>query len=119
MSSVNVSNPNVGLTVRVFDSFNAFDFNVPAAEYDVVYSFFRTKFTTSEAARSFTTVLFRISVDNNIPAMELLDQIRAMDRMELTVTMAYYLNGQRSPTTLLGVSQVLLPNYYAARNVVQ
>ena len=119
MPSVNNPNPNVDLTVRVFDSFNQFEFNVPANEYDVVYSFFRSKFSTEDAARNFTTTLFRISVNNNIPVIDLLDQIRNMNQMELTVTMAYYLNGQRSPTTLLGVSQILLPNYYAARNVVQ
>ena len=119
MPSVNNPNPNVDLTVRVFDSFNQFEFNVPANEYDVVYSFFRSKFSTEDAARNFTTTLFRISVNNNIPVIDLLDQIRNMNQMDLTVTMAYYLNGQRSPTTLLGVSQILLPNYYAARNVVQ
>jgi hypothetical protein len=119
MSTVNYPNPNVDLTVRVFDSFYDFEFNVPANEYDVVYSFFKSKFSTDEAARNFTTTLFRISVNNNIPVIDLLDQMRSMNQIDLTVTMAYYLNGQRSPTTLLGVSQVLLPNYYAARNVVQ
>jgi hypothetical protein len=119
MASVNNPNPSIDLTVRVFDSFNQFEFNVPANEYDVVFSFFKTKMSTEEAARSFATTLFRISVNNNIPVVDLLDQIRNMNQMDLTVTMAYYLNGLRSPTTLLGVSQILLPNYYAARNVVQ
>jgi hypothetical protein len=31
--------------------------------------------------------------------------------------MAYYLNGMRSPATLLGTSVAVTPNYYTARNV--
>jgi hypothetical protein len=32
--------------------------------------------------------------------------------------MAYYLNGLRSPSTLLGVSNPVTPNFYTARNVL-
>jgi hypothetical protein len=38
-------------------------------------------------------------------------------QVELDLTMAYYLNNQRSNSTLLGVSQPVQPNFYAARNV--
>ena len=40
MSTVNAVNPNIDATVRVFDNFYKFEVNVPAAEYDVVYSYF-------------------------------------------------------------------------------
>jgi len=36
---------------------------------------------------------------------------------ELDLTLAYYLNNLRSNSTLLGTSQPVQPNYYAARNV--
>jgi len=119
MPSVNAPNPSTDLTVRIFDSFYNYDFNVPVTEYDQVLSFFNTKFTTADAARNFTVILFRISVNNSIPVMDLLNQIRKLDRLDLTITMAYYLNGLRSPSTLLGVNQIITPRYYAARNVVQ
>jgi hypothetical protein len=40
MSTINAVNPNIDATVRVFDNFYKFEVNVPAAEYDVVYSYF-------------------------------------------------------------------------------
>lgn len=119
MATVNAPNPRIDLSVRVFDSFYDFDIAVPANEYDVVYSFFRSKFTAADAAKNFTATLFRISVNNNLPIIQLLDGMRDMDQLELTITMAYYLNGTRSPTTLLGVTAPITPSYYAARNVVQ
>ena len=42
MSTVNYTNYNKDLTVRVFDSFYNYDANVPADEYDIVYSYFRS-----------------------------------------------------------------------------
>jgi hypothetical protein len=46
MSTVNYTNPNLDLTVRVFDQFYNYEANVPAAEYDVVYSYFLSVMTT-------------------------------------------------------------------------
>jgi len=37
--------------------------------------------------------------------------------IQLTATMAYYLNGLRSPSTLLGVNSSVTPNFYTARNI--
>jgi hypothetical protein len=119
MSSVNVINPKVDPTVRVFDAFYEYEAEVPSNEYDAVYAYFLSQFTSVEAAKNFTTVMFIIATNNNIPVLELLEEIRTMDQPSLTITLAYYLNGLRSKSTLLGLSQVILPNKYAARNVVQ
>jgi len=54
MSSINNTNYNIDQTVRVFDSFYEYDVNVPAAEYDIVYSYFRREMTTANAAGNFT-----------------------------------------------------------------
>lgn len=48
MSTVNNTNPNTDLTVRVFDNFYKYDVNVPAAEYDIVYSFSALPWTLQE-----------------------------------------------------------------------
>ena len=119
MSTINEINPKVDPTVRVFDTFYDYSANVPASEYDAVYSYFLSQFTTTEAAKNFTTVLFMISTNNNIPVLNLLNEIKGLDSMTLTVTLAYYLNGMRSGATLLGVNQSILPNVYAARNVIE
>lgn len=117
MSTVNYSNPKVDLTVRVFDNFYDFDVDVPADEYDIVYSFFRSVFTTDIAAGNFTVTLFRVAQQTGTPVLTLLQQIQSNDQLEITATLAYFLNGLRSSSTLLGYSSGVVPNYYTARNV--
>lgn len=115
--TVNVVNPNIDLTVRIFDKFYAYDANVPAQEYDVVYSYFSSMFTTADAAASFTSALFQVAEKTQVPAVDLLRTFEGQDPMTLISQMAYYLNGIRSPSTLLGVLNPTVPNYYTARNV--
>jgi hypothetical protein len=117
-TSVNVTNPKIDTTVRVFDNFYKYDEVVPVNEFDAAFSYFNSVFASESAARNFTTSLFQIAADSGIPAMTLLDEFRRLDQFELTVTLAYYLNNIRSPSTLLGVNSVIVPNYFAARNVL-
>ena len=117
MGSVNAINTNTDLSVRVFDSFYSFSQNVPADQFDVVNSYFRSVFDTAEAAGNFTVTLFRIAAQSNIPVLTLLQQIQGQSQPQLTLTLTYYLNGLRSPATLLGVNVPSIPNYYVARNI--
>jgi hypothetical protein len=120
MSSINELNPNVGKTVKVFDSFYEFSINVPAAEYDVVYSFFAKQMKNKTAAESFALSLFRVSQETQINALTLLSQFEGnANGMALDVQMAYYLNLVRNRATLLGVGTAVRPNFYPARAVLQ
>lgn len=118
MATLNASNTSIDQTVRIFDKFYTFEQIVPVAEYDLVYSYMRSQFQTSEAAGNFTVTLFRIAQESNIPVLELLQEIQRYTQPELTTALAYYLNGLHSSTTLYGVQSVVLPNYYVARNVL-
>jgi hypothetical protein len=119
MASINYENTNLDQTVRVFDAFYEYDVNVPAAEYDVVNSYFKSVMTTRLAADNFTMSLFKVSEDTKIPALTLLQAFDGVSGMNLNVTLAYYLNTIRNRATLLGVGVPVTPNFYAARNVVQ
>lgn len=119
MGSVNNPNPALDATVRLFDSFYEYEITVPQNEYDVVYSFFKSVFVTEQAAGNFTVTLFRISDESGTPVYDLLAQLEKRPVMEITATLAYYLNGIRSPSTLLGYRAPATPNFYAARNVRQ
>ena len=118
MSTINYANPKTDLTVRVFDSFYDYDVDVPAAEYDVVYSYFITQMTSRQAAGNFTVSLFRVAQDTGIPALTLLKEMQGNNGVSLNVNMAYYLNQIRSRATLLGVGAAVVPNFYQARNVL-
>jgi hypothetical protein len=103
----------------VFDAFYEYDVDVPAAEYDVVNSFFKSTMTTRLAADNFTVSLFKVAQDTKIPALTLLQAFEGVSGMNLNVSMAYYLNTIRNRATLLGVGVPVTANFYAARNVVQ
>lgn len=117
MGTVNATNLKIDPTVQIYDEFYGFELSVSAPEYDAVYSYFRSVFGTDDAAGNFTVTLFRVANESNIPVMNLLEQLQGQTQPELTLTLAYYLNSLRSPTTLLGLNSPTTPNFYAARNV--
>ena len=119
MSSINYRNDNLDLTVRVFDSFYEYDVNVPAAEYDIVNSYFRSVMGTRQAADNFTVSLFRVADETKIPVLDLLKAMQGNTGIDFSVNLCYYFNQVRSRATLLGVGTAVVPNYYAARLVVQ
>jgi hypothetical protein len=118
MSTVNYTNPNQDRTTVIFDNFYSFELEVDANLYDVVSSYFKSVFDDELAAKNFTLNMFRISENTGTPVMEILEQVRGQSAIELTATFAYYLNNLRSNTTLLGISAVTTPSFYAARNVL-
>jgi pyruvate/2-oxoacid:ferredoxin oxidoreductase alpha subunit len=118
MGSVNNLNPKIDNTVRVFDSFNSFEQQVDANEYDAVNSYFTSVFRDKQAALNFTTTLFRIAAETSTPVLTLLSELSGQNNVELTASLAYYLNGLRSPATLLGINSTVTPNFYTARNVL-
>jgi len=119
MATLNQTNYNVDQTVRIFDQFYNYDENVPADQYDAVRSFFRSVFRTDSAADNFTVAIFRVAQNSGQNALTILSTFENKTPPEITATLCYYLNGIRSPTTLLGVLTPTVPNYYTARNVKQ
>lgn len=119
MTTINNTNYNIDQTVRVFDSFYEYDVDVPAAEYDVVYSYFKKTMNTDLAAGNFTVSLFRIADETKIPPLDLLKAFEGQNGINLNVNLAYYLNSIRNRATLLGVGVPVTANFYAARNVIQ
>ena len=117
-NTVSAPNTNVDLTVRIFDQFYAYEQFVNAEEYDTVYSYMRSVFTTDVAAGNFTVALFRIATETGTPILTILANISSLDSIQLTSTLAYYLNNLRSGSTLLGFGSTVVPNYYTARNVL-
>jgi len=120
MPTVNYANTNLDQTVRIFDNFYRYDVQVPAAEYDVVYSYFRANMKDDRAAGNFTVSLFRVAQETGIPPLTLLSQFQGTGAgVSIDVQLAYYLNQIRNRATLLGVGVAVQPNYYPARAVLE
>lgn len=117
--SINTVNNNIDQTVRIFDQFYAYDVDVPAAEYDIVNSYFLSVMKNKQAAGNFTVSLFRVADSTGISPLTLLKEFQGQDGVSLNISLAYYLNQIRSLATLLGVGVATVPNAYAARAVLQ
>jgi hypothetical protein len=117
MASVNAINNKTDLTVQIFDRFYGYQQQVPVDAYDAVLSYFKSVFKSRESAGNFTVSVFQISHATNIPVMTLLQQFQGQSAPEITLTLAYYLNGIRSRSTLLGLNVPTQPNYYVSRNI--
>ena len=72
MANVNEINPSIDASVQIFDKFYAYEQSIPAPEYDAVYSYLRSVFSTKAQAENFTATLFRIANATSTPAMTLL-----------------------------------------------
>jgi hypothetical protein len=117
MGTVNAANPSIDQTVRVYDQFYNYAEDIPAAEYDIVWSYFKSVFNTNEQAQNFTVAWFRAAQAGGMDAVAMLQQIQGQQGPQLTASLCYYLNSVQSPSTMLGVLQPAAPNYWAARNV--
>jgi hypothetical protein len=106
-------------TVRIFNNFYNINLSVPANEYDIVYSFFSEHTSNIEVAKTFTEVLFRISSETEINVLDLLSQFDSMDKMKITLTVAYYLNTlSETKTVLYGINNIISPNEKVQRNII-
>ena len=117
MASVNAINTKTDLTVQIFDRFYGYEQQVPVEAYDAVLSYFKSVFKSTEAAGNFTVSLFRVSQQSGIPVMNLLQQFQGQTAPQINLTLAYYLNGVRSSSTLLGINVPTQSNFYIARNI--
>jgi hypothetical protein len=117
MASVNAINTKTDLTVQIFDRFYGYEQQVPVEAYDAVLSYFKSVFKSAEAAGNFTVSLFRVSQQSGIPVMNLLQQFQGQTAPQINLTLAYYLNGVRSSSTLLGLNVPTQSNFYIARNI--
>jgi len=117
MSTVNAYNNKIDQTVQIFDRFYGYKQQVSADQYDAVHSYFQSVFESEEAAGNMTVSVFRVSQQSGVSVMTLLQQFQGQTAPQITLTLAYYLNGIRSRSTLLGVKVPTQPNYYVAHNI--
>ncbi len=90
----------------------------PGPEYDRVLSVFVKIMKDESAAKNFTESLYRVAAETSTYVITLLESLDITNVMTLNASMAYYLNGLNSPSTLYGVQNPVTPNYFAGRNVL-
>jgi len=106
-------------TVLIFDNFYNVKISVNAAEYDVVYSYFKGVSGNTNIAANFAAFLFRIAQDAGVNVLDLLESIKgAGNKLQMNQAICYYLNTFKSKASLYGVGNIPNPNQAVQRNVV-
>lgn len=117
MTLINERNSKIDNAARIQDTFQNFQVEVDANQYDRVYSFFKKRFQEEKPALSFTSELFRVAKINQRPIDSLLAEFEKSSDEQIPVLLAYYLNTIRNKATYLGVSARLSPPVGVARNI--
>lgn len=106
-------------TVRIYDNFYGTKLQVNAADYDVVYSYFKGASNSTVIAANFTALLFRIAQQGGFNVIDLLEVIKGVEnKLQMNAVICYYLNTFKSKTSLYGTGIVPTPNQTVQRNVV-
>lgn len=111
---------NIDPTIKIFDQFYNQQLQVNAAEFDLVYGYFRNVCSSADIAGNFTSLLFRIAQSTGEDVVTLLKNIQGTSNtIEMNKLICFYLNNFRSKVSLYGIGVVPRPNELVARNVVQ
>jgi len=115
--------PHSGQSTKQFSSENFYSDNrvgqqVHSEQYDIVLGFFTKVMSTETLAKAFTLDLFRVANQTNVPVLTMLDSMKGQSAIGVSEVMAFYLNQTRPKSALVGVSNVLNPNIFVARNVL-
>jgi len=110
----------VDQTIRIYDNFYNTKLEIGAADYDLVYSYFKGMSNNAQIAGNMTTILFRVAQAGNYNIINLLEIVQgATSNIEMNSILSYYLNTFKSKTSLYGVGNIPRPNEAVQRNVVQ
>jgi len=91
---------------------------VNSNEYDIVLSHFKSLKKSDDVANTFTGYLFTVANMTEQNVLDILDSFKKTPTQEAMTMLAYYLNSNRSPTSLYGVGKIPVPNQYVQRNVL-
>lgn len=106
-------------TVRIFDNFYNTKLEVNAADWDVVFSFFKGTSDNTQIAANLASILFRIAQESNVNVLELLQLLKGQpNKLSMNKVICYYLNTFKSKASLYGVGDIPKPNEAVQRNIV-
>ena len=106
-------------TVKIFDNFYSTKLVVPAAEYEIVLSYFKTTTKSTIIAENFASLLFKIAQEGGYNVLSLLDILKgANNTLEMNKIICYYLNTFKQRASLYGVGIIPKPNQAVLRNAV-
>lgn len=106
-------------TIRIFDNFYNTKLVVSAADWDIVYSYFKGTSDNTNIASNFSSILFRIAQESDVNVLELLELLKGQpNKLGVNKVICYYLNTFKSKASMYGVGDIPKPNEAVQRNIV-
>ena len=89
-------------TKKLFNTFYQKQLSYPSNEVDAVIGFLQSKGFETEAAKSTGAVLLQQAKIDGVKVFELLDTLKGLDKLQLSVTVAQVINFNREKISALG-----------------
>jgi hypothetical protein len=101
-----------------FDRYFTKPINVSSNDLDTVVAFFENRGFDNSAAMSVAVVLLQQAKLDNINVFSLLETLKGLKELQLSVVVAEVLNYNRKRTSTLGFKRVVLSDKIERRNII-
>ena len=118
-SPSNISAPKLGVaqpnTENFFNNFFTKQYNISPDANDAVVTFFEHVTDNKESAQALSAAVIYTCLTQEIDPMSILQEFSGLSQGELDAYLAMFLNLNRIPSSLLGVSNTPVTNKYVQR----
>lgn len=115
----NISAPKLGVsqpnTQEFFNNFFTKEYNISPDANDAVVTFFEQLTDNKESAQALSAAVIYTCLTQEIDPMSILRQFSGLSKGEIDAYLAMFLNLNRIPSSLLGVTNTPVTNKYVAR----
>ncbi|CAB4129520.1 hypothetical protein UFOVP116_30 [uncultured Caudovirales phage] len=122
MATKNYSNLQYSSTsgdpTTFLSQFTSSTYSITENELMAITAYFEKKADNKAAAASLTMAVISGAIAQNLKPMEVLDQFKQMSTKQLDSYLAYFLNSNRYPTSLLGINNNPTASKYVSRSIV-
>ena len=121
-SPSNISTPKLGFsepnTQEFFNNFFTKQYNISPDTNDAVVTFFEKLTDNKESAQALSAAVIYTCLTQETNPMSILQHFSSLSQGELDVYLAMFLNLNRIPSSLLGVSNTPVTNKYVQRTFI-
>lgn len=118
-SPANISAPKLGVsqpnTEEFFNNFFTKQYDISPDANDAVVTFFEHITDNKESAQALSAAVIYTCLTEDIDPMSILQEFSGLAQGELDAYLAMFLNLNRIPSSLLGVTNTPVTNKYVAR----
>lgn len=111
-------NDSLAGTKIFFESYGKIPIEFNANDVNSTIAFFTSNGFSSSAAQSFALIILRSAKEDNVPVFNIIDRMKSFNRAQLDQLVAALINGDRVPTSKIGISVTSSKNNNIERNIV-